>query len=472
MARSPLFNHLYSTKPNFNIVKQYFNKMRIVTDSREAVLRYANYLEYKAQIKASPNGLPKNFGASIPDEIIALRDDPNRMAFKLQNDLLGAYDEISPLGRELRASAVPFWSWKETNFRRYWRLFKNSYDNATVTTAVGRKLIATAAKTPYIAYRVGKTVIKFEFLKAMLQAANSQIVSPTAENGIPDSVKKQAHLTFGTDKYGRAYYFPRVLAFTDIEAFFGLDFSPNEIKEILSGRKTIKDIANNMLKSVVNEAFQSLGPHIKVPIEMLTRRKFYPDVFNPSTVRDRGLELARNIGLEHEYTAIMGLPSKPYASTLKGIVVYENDPLQSGYHEAFELRNDFRATYNKTAEGFLITPRGSALFNLRMAHRFGDKAAEEKYLKDYLGLWALESQVTGRPIEEVKKAAEKGIEQSFANMNPLAGMNKYERNAFLKSLGPKDRLTMARAVKFYNDVLIGNSPVDINIILGNLEQIK
>ena len=74
----------------------YWDFARTTTDFREALLRYACYLDYAEQIKKG-NGKPNNWGASNRDEIMALKDPLDRAA-KMANELVGAYDEVSVIG--------------------------------------------------------------------------------------------------------------------------------------------------------------------------------------------------------------------------------------------------------------------------------------------------------------------------------------------------------------------------------------
>ena len=76
----------------------YWKAARLSTDFRESILRYAAFLDYLEQMRADPKGRPKNYGASIPEEVDAL-DDIYDKAFMLSNDLLGAYDRVSVLGQ-------------------------------------------------------------------------------------------------------------------------------------------------------------------------------------------------------------------------------------------------------------------------------------------------------------------------------------------------------------------------------------
>ena len=46
-------------------------------------------------------------------------------------------------------------------------------------------------------------------------------------------------------------------------------------------------------------------------------------------------------------------------------------------------------------------------------------------------------------------------------MHPLSGMNEKERITFLESLDEKDLGVMVKAIKFYNDVLLGTTSLEV-----------
>jgi hypothetical protein len=54
-----------------------------------------------------------------------------------------------------------------------------------------------------------------------------------------------------------------------------------------------------------------------------------------------------------------------------------------------------------------------------------------------------------------------GIQTSLQNMHPLSGLSEKERIAFVQSLDQEELEIMAKAVKFYSDVLLGTSQADI-----------
>jgi len=417
--------------------KTYWRAARLSTDFRESVLRYAAYLDYVEQMKADPNGKPKNFGASMREEIMALEDIRDR-GFWLSNDLLGAYDRVGVMGQALREHLYPFWSWKEVNFKRYIRFARNAAEDHKLASAVGRKAIVGVTRSPFVAYRVGKFLIKATAFWAMLQAWN-HLRFPDEEKELPEGIRGRPHIIFGRDKDGKILYFSRIGALGDFLEWFGLDTAPHYVDVWLKGKMTLREIAKDMAKSPVNQIVGGATPFAKVPAEVITRRTLWPDVFEPGTVRDRGYHIARSLGLENEYKAVAGLPSHPYPKSISQFAIYKVDPLQAAYRDVLEEKRRFMKRIGRYGEGFWFTPRGNAAYNFKLALRYQDRKAAEKYLGEYFRLGG----------------TSQGLKQSLLALNPLYGMNKTVAAAFVASLHKEDQEKLMMALRFWAQSLMG-----------------
>jgi hypothetical protein len=420
-----------------NLWKGYWKKARLTTDFRESILRYSAYLDYLEQMQASPTGTPKNFGGSIPDEIMGLQDMRDR-AYFLSNDLLGAYDRISVMGRALREHLIPFWSWKELNFKRYLRFAQNAVNDGRTAEMVGKAALKGIAKTPYTAYRAGKFLIKATAFWAMLQAWNNTMF-PEEERDLPTNKKSRPHIILGVDKDGKTITFDRIGVLGDFLEWFGLDAAPKYVDQWLRGKRTLKEIVKEMAESPVNQIVQGITPLAKIPAEVITRRGLFPDVFRPRTIRDRMQHVAGGLGLGEEYRAVFGKPSRGYTKSLSQALIYKSDALQSAYYGImFEEKMDFLKKRGKVWEGFILTPRGDALYNYKMALRFKDKKAADKYFQEYLSLGG----------------TQRGLKKSLKRMHPLSGLSKKDKREFVESLDNESKRKLEMATKFYNENFI------------------
>ncbi len=421
--------------------KKYWETARISTDARESVLRYSNYLNYLEQMRGDPEGKPKNFGGSKPEEIMGLSDIRDR-AYWLANDLLGAYDRISVMGNALRQYVFPFWSWKEINLKRYAQFAKNAASDGKFAETVGRSAVGTLAKTPFIAYRIGKFLIAATAFWSGLQVWN-HLFFPDEEDELSEDQKTQPHIVLGKDDNGKVITFNRIGALGDFLEWFGLDSAPKYVDKWFKGEMTLKEIAENMAKSPVNLIVQGATPFVKTPAELVTRRSLFPNMFQPGPIRDRGLYLARSIGLENEYKSLAGLPSKGYKDSLKNFLVYSTDPGQAAFVDIQEDKRRWLQKQGKGAEGFWLTPRGNALYNIKLALRYEDKEALDKYMLEYISL-----------------GGKKGdMNKSLERMAPLSGMSIDEKNKFKRSLNPEQRTRLVLAERFYRDTLRASRPI-------------
>lgn len=414
---------------------------RLGTDLRESVLRYAAYLDYLEQMQNN-NGNPLNYGASIPEEVNAI-SDPRDKAFKLANDLLGAYDEVSVLGQGIRQNLIPFWSWKEVNFKRYLRFIRNAAIDPNVAAKAAKGARIGASLTASTALRVGGFLVKAAGLWGLLTAWNTTMF-PEAERDLSESVRKEPHIILYIDQDGKPVTFTRLGMLADFLSVFGIDGPPqNMVRDFLNGKKTAQEVATEMAKDFVNEqVVQSLRPDIKMFAETVAGKQIYPDVFKPRPIRDKGLYLAEQLGLGDEYKAIANLPSRPYLQNLRqNIATYTYDPNQSAYYEIQDLKRDFLKKIGKEGDySGTITPRSQALYNYKMAIRFEDKEAAKRYLREYA----------------VLGGTAQGLQTSLRNMEPLHGLTTAEKTAFMRSLSEDERRRLTQAVKFYNEVLLGN----------------
>lgn len=444
-----MFKQLAETKGSVKNIpartwQRYWKSARVSTDFREAILRYAAYLSYLEQMKGSTGGRPRNFGASLREEVMALDNIKDR-AFKLSNDLLGAYDEISIVGQGLRKYVAPFWSWNEVNFVRYKRLWQNAIYDQKLAEMVGRKLVGYAVRSPIILAKTGMFVLKASWLLVMLQLWN-MLFFGDEEKELPDSVKQRAHIIFGRDENGNIVYFSRLGAFQDLVDWVGLDVAPQHIIDLLNGRKTIKEIAIEMAKSPVNKLAQAINPLFKAPPEMLTRTQFFPDVFKPryGSVKDRGLYLAQQFGLENEYKAFKGMPTRGYGRSVKEAFVYLADPEESAYNTARE--NKYRwikeNSPGKDSEGFHYSAKSEALYNIKMSIRYKDEEAFNRYLEQYAILGGTKD----------------GLKRSLESLHPLYGLNRKEQDAYVQSLNAEDKAQLRRALIYYETVLNPKKP--------------
>jgi hypothetical protein len=464
LKKLPVYRNLY--KPNvlndINVFKHYWRFVNNATNYREGILRYSAYLKYLEDMQKSPTGKPKNFGASFPEEIMALPDIKDRAA-RLSNELLGPYDEVSPIGVEISSKVYPFWRWKEVNAKFYARIIKNiaNNDEAAVKTAkglLGGARIAASAGTRTL-IGAGRFALKAMGLTALLTAWNN-LVMEDEEKDLPEDVRNRTHLTLGRDKDGSVIAFTRLGALGDMLEWFGMDNAYGHMTDYLNGRKTLKEIAVDMVKSPVNIVAGGLSPFIKSPIEAAVGKTLFPDAFSPKTIRDRWAFLFRQVGLEDEYKAVVGKPGKPYLSTLSQAAIYKYDPLETAYYDFLDIKRDYLKSIGRGTGGSYLSPSSDALYNMKLAYRWGEHDKVKKYLQQYADIVIM--QHPNAKAKEIGDLVKKGIAQSFRMLHPLSGIKRDDWKDYVKSLDPEAKETLGRALRFYNEILLGKSETKEN----------
>ena len=431
--------------------QSYWKVARLSTDFREAVLRYSAYLDYLEQMRTN-DGRPKNFGASIPEEVMALKDIRDR-AFQLSNDLLGAYDSVSVVGQWLREYLVPFWSFKEVNFRRYMQLFKNAASDGQLAATVGRTALGTLKRSPYTAMKVGSFVLKASAFWALLQAWNL-LRFPDEEEDLRKDVRNTPHIIFGRDEKGNVLYLDRLGSLKDFLDWFGLGAPQQLVADWMNGRRSlketaiemakVKETAIEMAKSPVNAFAQGIGPQWKLPAEMATGKRLFPNVFEPGNIRDRGLYLAQSFGMGEEYAGMTGLPRRGYPYVLSKLADIQH-PGEAAYYDILDEKREFLKTLGKKSiMSGALNPKSNALYNVKLAARYGDKEAFEKYLLEYTRLGG----------------SRESLNTSLRNLAPLSGLNDDEVKVFeAKWLDEDGRKRLDDAKRFYDEVF-GTIPAD------------
>ena len=145
--------------------------------------------------------------------------------------------------------------------------------------------------------------------------------------------------------------------------------------------------------------------------------------------------IAEQLKLRDEYIALSGKPSKGYTDSFKNFFIYESDPLQSADIEIRQLKDEYLKNIGKKTEGFWLSERGDALYNMKAAARYGDKEAYEKYMHKYFTLGG----------------TERGIRDSMSRIHPLAGLTAEDKEGFVSSLDDNGKEKLRLSLKYFDE---------------------
>ena len=397
------------------IFKGYFDKVEAAHNFRESILRYSAYLYYKNLINKN-NGGVKDYVASNKYIIDGLKNSDDK-AYQLSKDLLGAYDEISVAGKWLRTYIVPFYSFTETNIKRYARLFANiRHLHGSVPDKVLNAL---------------KRLIYASIMWASLLIWNN-VIKKDDEEKLPKSVKDIPHITLGSID-DDVYAFTKVGSLVELMEWFGLE----------DAKWTTDDIS-----APLNKITSMVGPQFKLPFEMATGQSLYPDITKPTKVRDRWELFFNSFGLNDIYKVASGKPNKGAKDILINGLTYKYDYKDTCYYEIISLKYQFKG--DESYGGGNFTPKSNALYYMKQAMKYDDKEKAVKYAEDYFKAGG----------------TAKGFKQSMAYLNPMYGFTskttQEKGEQFIASLSETEKIKFKIAMNYYeNDLQIPDSVCEL-----------
>ena len=287
------FKNFYDQKGNLNphLLRKYWQAAQAVTNFREQIGRVAAYLYYKEQWDKGN----KIYGVSRRSHIDALLTNEDR-AYRLSNELLGAYDEVSVFVKWLRKYGIPFASFPYVNITRNFQGIYNTFTHSegynqyygkVLAAIVGRKLASVAIRSPFIAYRAARLAMKLATFAAMFRLFD-YLAFWDEEEELPLDVRRKPHLTLGRNPDGTVRYISNLGVLGDFLEWSGLDDTERYIDDFRNGRMTIADIVKDMLLSPTKKLANGTSPYIKLPVELISKRTYFPDWTRPRMMRYSG----------------------------------------------------------------------------------------------------------------------------------------------------------------------------------------
>lgn len=458
----------FSPRPAGKLTKGWNVAQALVTMPhtwREGSVRYAAFNEFLDQIERDVAkggaGAPDTWGASKPGEVMALKDKHDR-AYKLANDLIGNYDQITAAGRYLRSHVIPFYSWMEVNARRELQMARNAWDSPAIAAAMGRK-VAGGSVPVARAIEIGKFALKAASLGLLLDAYN-ELYFPGLIEKVSESARGRPILITGYDEErDEVSWMGRLDTVADFLSWFGLDNVGYSIPKAiaggkveagvkggyaeayLSGRMTIEEIGKDMARQPVNRLWQGLGPQFKLPVEVVGGVSTFPNVFQTRPLRDRWETVFDQFGFGGIYRGYHGRERRDEWKVPGTPVTFQKlrwppgsaraDLSESAYHEMKGLAREWRQKQGKPlGGGGGFTPKGNTLYYHKRALQMGEEETANRHLASYI------FEHGGTP---------QGYVQGLKALEPLDGLNTQEQAEFIVGLDQRDRLRLRRSYLHY-----------------------
>lgn len=475
----------------------WFKKARLGAQFLDAVGRYGAYLYFKEQIERHPAGGVYEFGPSRMDEVLELlkRGEQDMAAYKLANDLMVAYDEISVAGRMVRdlgGIGAPFWSWAEGNARRYGGLFRNIWLMPEYEMRVAMAVAAKAARqpppdlapgsddgiardalakrqirlkralsimrhSPVALQALGKFIGAALGMEVLLHAYN-QYFFPDIENALPDYERGRMHFIIpGTG----GMVWTRLGAIEDALDWIGLGDIFGVAESYLNRQMDSADLIDMAFGSPVNKVIGLVGPS-KLVMEAATHVSLYPDYAHPRLVRSGADVAAGSLGMQVLWDAAawgnqqhLGDPTKRQFPFIKerhaqphGVMAFVPqlfgarwfDYNETRYMEMVGVaRKWLRKHGDKDGSPSPIDGKSNALYYFKKARAYGDDSSARILMAAYV-------RQGGTP---------EGLYASLRRLSPVYGFKPAELQRFLMEMDrvPAERKRITKPEKDVADVL-------------------
>lgn len=438
-------------------VETYWRGVRGMTVWRENLLRLAAYRYFQQKVKEGG----KVYGASKPKSIDAIKD-PTEKAAKLARELIGDYGNISQAGQWLRRNMIPFYSWIEINAPRYARLLKNAPKEGLGGSPRARAVAALGAGSVFRGgLKVGAFAIKAHILFGLVNMWN-RIFFPDEDREVNKN-RGQLHLILGRSPDGTIISVRFEGALADALEWFDLDDYPQDIANLLAGKKDLADMGAEAIKAPINRVLQSWEPISKTTFEIVLGKSSFPDLFETGKsfrlrarpIRNRLEHLGRTVSMDWLVRTVSRLGDKPspkrpsselfpgdpgIGKLLNATLLYRTDSGEASYWYAKHLGYEWKKKMGLDSGGsFSPSDRSNALYYYRKAVMWGDEKAAAAWLKEYGKLGGTAG----------------GLSRSINMAHPLGMMSKKQVAPFLASLSEVDRAEVDEAIMWYGKVYGG-----------------
>lgn len=418
------------------------------TGLREAAFRLAAFKEAKAQMLRNPDGRPDTFGASDPAAVMALSDINDR-AYKLSNEVTGAYDKISAAGKVLRYPLLAFWSLQETTFSVWKQGALNAINGQELPSLVAEKIWPRYFRlAPKAAVRAARLVLKYWLLFGLLLLAWNRVGVRLLNGGddpdtdIPEYDRDHTHITLGRNKDGSARYITNLGDLDNILSWVGGDHISPLMRDLAMHVMGPAELPLYVAKSAINKTIGLVHPGLKAVVEAYTGRNYFPDASNSRPIHDGWNQFFSNFGVAGIYRYLSKKPGAPEDSSELFMGVKSAPIMEADYDTIRGIKFKEMLRLGKSTSSGSDDAKSEALREWKTAERDGDQATAATYLH----LYALAG------------GDQRGLEESIQRLDPLFGLTPDEQDALVSRMDNPTKLKLTRSYLFYARVFGGKPP--------------
>ncbi|HUU53144.1 MAG TPA: hypothetical protein VMW44_00720 [Candidatus Bathyarchaeia archaeon] len=325
----------------------------------------------------------------------------------------------------------------EVNAPRYARLMRNLKHEGE--GGKGARIAGVAATK--IAWKGTKLAVKATALMAAVMLWNRTFF-PDEEDELGESQRRQMHLILGRRSDGTVITLRFQGALSDALSWFGGEDIAHDFKDVASGKASIAEKAKDAALAPIIKLINGIRPDLKVASELLAGKSYYPDPFFPRPIRDHWEHVARTFSLDSIERYLTGKPKrggtlgKQLLSDIMSLGFYTSDPGEAAFWNVKKKAYDYLEKLDVQMPRMTPTDKANAMYYYKKALRYGDLKAAERYLKSYID----------------HGGTRKGMKLSIKSSSPLGMMTKKQQRGFEKTLTERDKITLATAETWYEEV--------------------
>jgi hypothetical protein len=402
---------------------------------REQIFRLAAFMHMKEKVLNNTKGLPANgnYYSSIPAEIKSIKT-VNGRAFKLANDIVGAYDDTSPFTQFMSQLIQPFFRYQETSNKAYYRSLKNSFykDPDLVMTSGfkwAKRFQATSKIGASAAWKIGKLAFTLQAVELAMHLFN-RFLRKDEDDQVPSYAREQSHITLGNWN-GKIWYISNVGSLREALSWIGWSDIYNDVEDIFNGKFSFEDKVTEMVQAPYNKLTDNMLPILMPIIELKMGKR----MFNDSEIKDNWEFVFNSLQMGDLYKTVTGKPRMDGQFNLNFSPFSRVMEKENYMWDIYTMKDQYLASIGETPSDFGSSkkPKNIALYNFRTAVRLNDKAAALRYLKEYY--------VYGGDLD--------GVNASARGLDPLSGMKAEYKEDFLNQLQGKDWETYQKGMEYY-----------------------
>jgi len=383
--------------------------------------------------------------------------DPNDMIAYFVRESLIDYQATSKFGLGMGGSrlAIPFYGWMHGNAKRFYHQFRNLGYAWTEQGAVGGMRASMRASGVLLARTLTFTAL-ISLYNGMRRA-----LSPHCGEG---HESRPQVILWCDEEHTITLSTPGALI--DLASWTGISGYEDVAavyRGIESGRMTGMDAVMGVAQAMAGKAGASLGPPLKVPLEVAGGVSFFPDPFDP-----RPIEGGMTGKVRHVVRSFLG----PTPSNLFDLWTGRPLPFGGEKHTAWDnfgfaaqtvavKRVDTgRIAYNgarsmvfdwldsnlpETGGARSGTAVTFAVTQLGLARRYGQKGLQRQWLRELVRLERERARALGRAPRPIRKL----LKQYRESAHPLKHIPKNLQRRFLATLDPSEKRMFRQALRWW-----------------------